>query len=110
MNTYLGGIKNWARLATKANWSASALARNCHVSLRTLERYFIKELDQSPKKWLKEQRQREGLRLLREGSGVKQVAALLGYSHANQFSRDFKEHWGFTPSDASQPQTIEKRT
>jgi AraC-like DNA-binding protein len=36
--------------------------------------------------------------LLRDGSSVKETAAILGYEHATHFSREFKKRWGHSPS------------
>ena len=42
-NSRLKHIQNWPEWARVANWSAATLAQNCGVSLRTLERHFLKE-------------------------------------------------------------------
>jgi transcriptional regulator GlxA family with amidase domain len=91
--------QNWQELAQRANWSAAALAKECGVSLRTLERYFLKAMGERPQAWLCEERQRRAVELLRDGSNVKTTAALLGYRHATHFSREFKKHWGHAPTE-----------
>jgi AraC-like DNA-binding protein len=97
MNTRLNQVQNWPELARAANWSASALARRCGVSVRTLERYFLRNMGKSPKVWLAEKRQLLAIELLREGSTVKETAGRTGYNHASTFSREFKKHWGSCP-------------
>jgi transcriptional regulator GlxA family with amidase domain len=57
MNSKLNHVKNWPELAQAANWSAAILAKKCGVSVRTLERHFLKEMGKSPKAWLAETRQ-----------------------------------------------------
>jgi transcriptional regulator GlxA family with amidase domain len=52
MNTRLNHIQNWPELAQQADWSASVLAKKCGVSVRTLERYFLKTMCKTPKNWL----------------------------------------------------------
>src|SRR5947208_3017609 len=99
MNNRLRYIHNWKELAAKADWSASMLANGCGVSLRTLQRYFGKEMGKSPKVWLAEQRQYQAMELLRKGHSVKELADRLGYEHPTHFSRDFKRYWGCTPTD-----------
>jgi len=98
MNTRLNQVHNWVELANHANWSASALACECNVSLRTLQRYFRSRMGKNPKAWLFEQRQKQAAGLLRNGIAIKEVANHLGYAHATQFSREFKKYWGQSPT------------
>jgi transcriptional regulator GlxA family with amidase domain len=100
MNTKVNHIQNWPELALQAKWSASALAKKCNVSLRTLERHFVKHMGKSPKKWLSEQRQLRAVELLQDGNSVKETAGYLGYKHATHFSREFKDHWAYLPTQA----------
>jgi transcriptional regulator GlxA family with amidase domain len=97
-NSRLNNIQDWTELAQQANWSASVLAKKCGVSVRTLERYFLKQMGKNPKAWLAEQRQHHAIELLHDGSSVKETAACLGYKHSTHFSREFKEHWGHCPT------------
>jgi|ERR1017187_10636281 AraC-like DNA-binding protein len=98
MKTRLSHIQNWSVLAQASNWSALTLAKQCGVSLRTLERYFLKEMGKTPKVWLVDQRQRQAAKLFQHGSSVKETAYGLGYKHVAHFSRDFKEFWGNSPT------------
>jgi AraC-like DNA-binding protein len=109
MNTRLHHIQNWPKLARATNWSAAALAKKCGVSVRTLERYFLKEMGKRPKAWLSEQRQHRAIALLQDGSTVKETAASLNYKHATHFSREFKEHWGHCPTTKPAPFQPERR-
>jgi len=95
-------------MAQQAGWSADVLARNCGVSLRTLERFFLKEMDKSPKAWLREQRLQLAGRLLQKGSSVKEAAGNLDYKHVTHFSRDFKVYWGCCPAEKSVPIRAQK--
>lgn len=98
MNSKLNYTENWPELARQARWSASKLAEKCGVSVRTLERHFNKKVGKSPKLWLTERRQCHAIKLLRDGSSVKEVSILLGYKHSTHFSRKFKNYWGFCPT------------
>jgi AraC-like DNA-binding protein len=98
MNTLLNQSQDWLELARRSNWSASSMAALCGVSVRTLERYFLKTMGMTPKKWLEEQRQNQAVQLLRDGSPVKETAARVGFKHAQHFSREFKKHWGSCPT------------
>src|ERR1035438_6868232 len=66
MNTRLKHVQNWRELAQQANCSPARLAKKPGVSLRTLERHFVKEIGASPKTWCTMQRQCRAIELLRE--------------------------------------------
>jgi transcriptional regulator GlxA family with amidase domain len=104
MTARLNRIQSWRELAQAAKWSAATLAKHCGVSLRTLERHFLKEMGKSPKAWLVEQRQQRALELVRDGSSVKEMAAVLDFKHSTHLSRDFKGQWGCCPTDKTAPQ------
>jgi AraC-like DNA-binding protein len=99
MNNRLQNIQNWPELARQANWCAGTLAKQHGVSLRTLERYFLKEMGKSPKAWLVEQRQQQASKLLQDGSSVKETAQCLNYKHPNHLTNAFKKHWGYCPTN-----------
>lgn len=103
MNTKLKHVQNLPELARQANWSAAQLAKMCGVSRRTLARSFKKQFAKSPKIWITEQRQKQAVKLLRDGFCVKETAAELGYNCAHNFSRDFKKHWGYCPTKDQRP-------
>jgi transcriptional regulator GlxA family with amidase domain len=96
-------IQDWPERAQAAKWCATTLAKDCSVSLRTLERYFLKEMGESPKKWLLEQRHQKADQMLKEGLNVKEAAVELGYNHdgLDNFRRDFKAHMGYCATDKS---------
>ena len=98
MNTRLNHIQNWIELVEETNWSVAALAKKCHVSVRTLERHFLKTMGQNPKSWLKQVRQKRATILLQRGFSVKEIASRLGYKHAQHFSREYKWYWGYSPT------------
>jgi transcriptional regulator GlxA family with amidase domain len=98
MSKRLNPEQDWLPLAQQANWSVSKLAKLASVSTRTLERHFIKTLGKTPKAWLAEQRQKQALELLADGTSVKAVASQLGYQHASTFTREFKKLSGHCPN------------
>ncbi len=98
MNTKLKSVQDWLELAQEVNWSSRELANVCQVSVRTLERFFLKNYGKTPKTWLVEQRQKRAAALLEDGMTVKETAAVLGYRYSNQFSREFGAFWGYTPT------------
>ena len=109
MNSRLRQIQDWQALARQANWSATGLARICGVSLRTLERHFLKNMGMKPKLWLIDLRHRQAIQMLREGLSVKETALQAGYKYPHHFSREFKNHWGHSPSAMSMRRPAWKR-
>jgi transcriptional regulator GlxA family with amidase domain len=104
MNTRLNHIQNWPGLAQAVNWSALMLAKKCGISVRTLERYFLKQMVKNTKAWLAERRQRRALELLSAGFSIKETASCLGYNQPTNFTGKYKDHWGACPS--LQPPTV----
>jgi AraC-like DNA-binding protein len=98
MSKRLNSDQDWLPLAQQANWSVSKVAKLASVSTRTLERHFVKFLGKTPKTWLAEQRQKQALELLCDGTSVKEAASLLGYQHASTFTREFKKLSGQCPN------------
>lgn len=101
MSSPLSLIQNWQELAKLAKWSASALAKQCNVSVRTLHRHFIKHLGQNPKTWLEEQRLHTADKLLCDGSSVKEAADRVGYKQQSSLTRHYKSKTGICPSQQS---------
>lgn len=92
-------IQNWPELAREVKWSASALAKKCGVSVRTLHRYFIKHMKKNTKAWLADQRQENAFELLSVGSSsIKETADCLGYKQQTNFTRQYKSQTGICPS------------
>jgi AraC-like DNA-binding protein len=85
-------------MAQQANWCVAALAKKCVVSRETLRQHFIKHMGKSPRTWLTEQQQRQAIKLLHDGSSIKETASCLGYKQQTNFTRKFKEYWGICPS------------
>jgi AraC-like DNA-binding protein len=98
MNTKLKHVQDWPALARQAHWSASALAKLCGVSVRTLHRHFLKQMGRNTKTWLAGQRQQNALELLRSGSTIKETASTLGYKQQTNFTRQYKGQTGICPS------------
>lgn len=94
----LDRIQNWPELAQLSDCNAAALSQRCGVSVRTLERHFCEKMGQPPKHWLAAQRQRRATQLLNQRLLLKEVAFQLGYKYPAHFTRDFKSHWGCSPS------------
>jgi len=109
MPKHLHKIQNWHELAEQANWSASALAKLCGVSVRTLERHFNMQMGKSPKIWPAEDRQQQATQLSKNGNNVKETAGHIGYHHSSTFCSAFKKHCGSNPRLIKQPHSPAKQ-
>jgi transcriptional regulator GlxA family with amidase domain len=98
MNKRLDQIQDWPERARAAKWCAATLAKHCGVSLRTLERFFQKNMGKSPKQWLSDRRQQRANELIQDGSSVKETAGLLDYRHPNHLTNAFTKHFGHFPT------------
>jgi len=90
--------RSWLRLAREAKFNAADMAAYCGITLRQLERLSQQTFACTPQYWLDEQRMIAADILLRETDTIKEVAFQLGYSHPSLFSRQFRRHFGLTPS------------
>lgn len=99
MNWKLMEITNWPERAHAAKWCVAALARDCGVSVSILERHFSEALHQCPQVWLAVDRLARAPALLALGYNVSEVAGQLKYKSQHHFSRAFKKHHGYPPSE-----------
>jgi AraC-like DNA-binding protein len=97
MKSKLNYIEDWVKLARTSNWSASMLAKECGVSVRSLHRFFLRTMGKNTKAFLAELSQIYAQELLNVGSSIKETALCLGYRHPTSFSRKYKVHWGINP-------------
>ena len=79
--------------------SVEALSRRFGYSKEHFCRKFKEFTGLSPMQYLKIFRVEEGYRLLKSGEkNIGRIAAMCGFSDANYFTRCFKAHFGFPPS------------
>jgi AraC-like DNA-binding protein len=98
LNRKLHQVDDWPELARKASYSTAKLAKLCGVSVRSLERFFRENKATTPQQWLHLQRLLQARSILLESDSIKQAAVMLGYKQASHFSREFKKHFGGSPS------------
>jgi AraC-like DNA-binding protein len=94
----LDRITNWPELAAKVNYVVKDLSSLCGVAPRQLERYFQAKKGESPHAWMRGERLRNSVPLLRQFMTISEMHELAGYKSAAHFSRDFKQYYGITPS------------
>jgi transcriptional regulator GlxA family with amidase domain len=83
--------RDWAELAADAKYDAETLASLCEVSLRTLERFFHKNFQSSPQRWLDQLRKIEAVLLVHAGLRKKEIANRLGFKQQSHLSRIIKQ-------------------
>ena len=84
----------------KRSWRAGELAKLCGLSERHFFRRFKEATGFSPINWLRRERiSFAQAKLLERGSSIKQIAEQVGYNDVFFFSRDFKRHTGYCPSE-----------
>ena len=84
-------------------WSTSSLAVRVHVSVRSLQEGFARDLGVPPMKYLQQVRLRRARDLLRDASSaqttVARVASGLGVSHLGRFAAAYRLAFGESPSE-----------
>lgn len=73
------------------------LAKDAHMSVNTLERYFKKYLMVTPSVYIKKKRLTYAANLLLKQHSVSSCAVLSGFSDTSQFIKEFKKQFGLTP-------------
>ena len=91
-------LRELAKLALLCQYDIHRLAAALGMSVRHLQRLFAHMGQRSPGGWLRQECLLAAKRQLRDASSVKEVAHTLGFRSASHFSRDFRRHFGMTPS------------
>ncbi len=90
----------WMKLFYFQKISVEALARLSGVSPGHFARLFRSTFGTSPIDWLRRERISQAKRRLVEGTdSIKEIAEQVGYSDRFFFSKDFKQHTGFSPRE-----------
>ncbi len=77
---------------------AAALAAAAHVSLRTIERAFVRETGVTLREWRIRNRMESAATLLSSVQRIETIAHRVGYTDVSAFRRVFKAHFGATPA------------
>ena len=85
-------------VARASHYRAKELAGRLGITVRQLERFFLRRFALTPCAWLQRLLAIDAQNLLQRGDPVKEVAAELGFSHARNFSRAFHRIVGISPS------------
>ena len=78
--------------------SVEALAEMVHMSRATFYEHFKSVMHVSPLQYAKSLKLFEARRFIYEGKNASEAGYLVGYNSPAQFSREYKRHFGYTPS------------
>jgi AraC-like DNA-binding protein len=90
-------IENWEKLTRDAKFQPALMAALCPTSLRSLERFFASQFNQTPGEWVRELRCRLARQLIAAGWSNKAVAAELGFADESHFCHQFKRVYSASP-------------
>lgn len=77
--------------------SVGEIAKKVNVSINTLERYFMKFLNVSPRAYIQKKRLSNAARLLSEGYSVTEASEESGFANCSAFISLFRKTYGLTP-------------
>jgi AraC-like DNA-binding protein len=77
--------------------SLTCLCSDAGVSIRTLQRIFLREVGSDPDSWRRQVRLTRAVNLLVSGSSVKETSFTVGYSQTSAFVAAFRHLFGSTP-------------
>ncbi|WP_288842196.1 AraC family transcriptional regulator [uncultured Deefgea sp.] len=80
------------------DWSNAALAAQLHITTTHLHRLCIQHLGETPNKIVFRLIMNQAKQLLMHGASVGEVARISGYQEIASFSRRFRQHFGYNPS------------
>ena len=88
--------------------SVDKIARASGLSLNRLNDMFKKEMEMTIGRYLTQKRVSNARRLLEEGTGIPEAAAMSGYSSPSYFSHVFHKHYGISPQEYIRSSRAEK--
>ncbi len=77
--------------------TVTGIARECNVSVNTLERCFLRELNCSPSAYIRKKRLAHAAKLLSEGRSVTEAAESSGFADCSNFISHFRKAYQITP-------------
>lgn len=96
---------SWARLIIETSYmraiSIQEIADSMHINRHYLCQLFRSKYGLSPKSFLTQTRMANAKHFLSQGYKATEVSTMVGISDASNFSRIFKNYYGFSPSHTS---------
>ena len=88
---------DWQILGRIAGYSCKGASKLVGVNMRQVERHFHAAFGGTLRKYLRSLRMEDSAQLLLSDLRIYEVSALVGYNHANHFSRSFHQYHGVAP-------------
>jgi transcriptional regulator GlxA family with amidase domain len=90
-------VCQWENLAITARFQPAVLAALCSLSLRQVERHFMRHFQRTPENWMRELRCRLARELIAEGWSNKAVAHELHFANESHLCHEFAHYYRDTP-------------
>lgn len=90
---------NLELLALREGYRVSHVCQELGVTEQHFRRIFQRDVGVPVKDWMRWERMVVARRLLKCGIPPVHIPAILGFTHANSFRREFREVYGMTVSD-----------
>lgn len=97
MSARLQSIQEWEKLARQAKFQPGVMAALCPISLRQMQRFFLKAFHKTPGEWSRELRCRLARQLISQGWSNKAVVVELHFGNEAHFCHEFKRVFGCAP-------------
>jgi AraC-like DNA-binding protein len=94
-------VVDWERLARAAKFHPAGMADLCSISVRQMERFFLREFKTSPREWARVLRCRLARQFISEGWSSKAVVAELGFVDGSHLGREFRKFYGVAPQSVA---------
>src|SRR6266516_8152070 len=97
MSFDISKVESLEELARKANFRPDSMAALCSISLRQLERVFVKRFNKTPGAWARELRCRLARDLIEAGWMTKAVTRELHFTNESHLCHEFKKRYRVSP-------------
>jgi transcriptional regulator GlxA family with amidase domain len=97
MSGQLLRIQDWESMARQAKFHPAGMAALCCISLRQMERFFVKRFNKTPIVWTRELRCQQARQLIAKGWTNKAVAIELGFANESHLCHEFRRVYGSAP-------------
>ena len=81
------------------NFSLESLCKELYISKSSLQKLFVKHLEITPKRYIISKRLAHAQKLLRAHYKPTEIYSKCGFSDYSSFYRDFKNYFGYPPSE-----------
>lgn len=90
-------IQDWETTARQAKFHPATMAALCTISLRQMERIFVRRFKTTPIAWTRALRCEQARRLIAKGWTNKAVAIELGFANESHLCHEFRRVYGSPP-------------